>query len=279
MTDRRSFARCGVSAVNANGGSEREKSEGWCRASSLTFDMRQRLIAFSFAVCVMAPPLGAHDFWIEPSTYRPSAAETIALQLRVGEHFHGERVAIRPARIERFFARSASGDVEIGPAGTVTAENGATIVAYHGRPARVELAAAKFEDYLREEGLESIIAVRTARGDSMKPGRELFSRCAKTVIGGDDRAVGLRLEIVRRANEFALTFEGKPLANTLVVAMRRGAERTPLRARTDANGIVIFPPLASGVWLVKTVHMIEASPASANADWESIWASETFAIP
>ena len=275
MTSRRSFASGAAGANDPN----RETSEGWCRASSLIPRMTRRLIALAFAGCVVALPLGAHDFWIEPSTYRPSTAETVTLQLRVGEHFDGELVAIRPARIERFFARSASGEVEIGPSGSVKSGDGATIVAYHGRPGRVALAPGKFEAYLREEGLESIIAVRAARGESMKPGRELFSRCAKTVIGGDDRPVGLRLEIVRRANAFAVTFEGKPLANMLVVAMRRGAERTPLRARTDANGVVTFPSLASGVWLVKTVHMIEAAPTSPDADWESIWASETFEIP
>lgn len=240
--------------------------------------MRQRLIALVFPL-LLASAAQAHDFWIEPSTFGAAAGEVVTLQLRVGEHFKGDTIAIRPARIERFFARSASGEREIGGNGAVVVDgSGAMIVGYHGRPSHVELAASKFEQYLREEGLESIIALRATRGESERPGREIFSRCAKAILAGDDRAIGLRLEIVRRENDFSVTFEGRPLAGSLVVAMRRGAAHEPLRGRTDDTGIVTFPPLERGVWLVKTVHMVPAGADATEAEWESIWASEIFEI-
>ena len=34
----------------------------------------------------------------------------------------------------------------------------------------------------------------------------------------------------------------------------------------------------AGVWLIKAVHMIAAPPGS-GAEWESFWASLTFALP
>ena len=71
-----------------------------------------------------------------------------------------------------------------------------------GRTA-VTLDADKFEKYLGEEGLERIIGMRRERGEGDKPGREVFSRSAKTlVIAGDggaqgfDRVLGLTLELV-----------------------------------------------------------------------------------
>lgn len=251
--------------------------------------MNQRLTAVLLVAISVVAPAHAHDFWIEPSTFTPSAGDVIAVRLRVGEHFHGEPVPRRTGRIERFFARSATGEFDVqgqpnrDPAGLLRVErDGTTIVAYRSLPTRTELDAAKFENYLREEGLESVIDQRKARGESAKAGSEVYSRAAKTLIQTGaaevtDQALGLRLELVRSGNTFQLLFEGKPLQNALVVAMRRGGSK-PVSARTNREGRVTFATLEKGEWLVKSVHMI-AAPPSANADWESIWASITFAVP
>ncbi len=245
-----------------------------------------------FAVLVLlAASAEAHDFWIEPSSFTPAAGQIVSLRLRVGEHLRGEPVPRRPERIERFFARDGSGEREVpgrenrDPAGILTiGDAGTTIVAYRSRPTLHEpQAAGAFERYLREEGLERVIEQRKKRGESSKAGTEIYSRAAKSLLrtgGGEpaDRVLGRRREIVRSGDAFRVLFEGQPLANALVVALRRGAEASPLRARSDAEGRVVYPKLSSGMWLVKTVHMVPA-PTSAGADWESIWASETFAVP
>jgi len=128
-----------------------------------------------------------------------------------------------------------------------------------------------------------VIAMRKARGQSQKSGSEIYSRAAKTLLAAGkepvrDQALGLRLELVRTGDAFQVLFEGKPLADALVIALRRGAADKPLRVRSDRNGRAAFPAFAGGEWLVKTVHMVPA-PQSAGADWESIWASETFRVP
>ena len=247
-------------------------------------------IAASALLLLLTAPAVAHDFWIEPSTFTPAAGEVVAVRLRVGERLQGEPVPRRSGRIERFFARSAAGEFEVpgqdnrDPAGLLTVRGGGTtVVAYRSRPARTELDAAKFERYLREEGLEFIIEARKTRGESAKPGTEIYSRAAKTLLhtgGGEptDQPLGLRLELIRARNSFQVLFEGNPLRNALVVATRRGGGGNPTTLRSDEAGRVVVPALSRGQWLVKTVHMIPAPP-SANADWESIWASITFAIP
>jgi hypothetical protein len=48
--------------------------------------------------------------------------------------------------------------------------------------------------------------------------------------------------------------------------------------RTDANGRVVLRVDAPGEWLLSTVHM-EACPDPGVADWQSWWASLTFAWP
>jgi hypothetical protein len=239
---------------------------------------------------LVASSARAHDFWIEPSSFRPAVGESVALRLKVGEHFEGDAVPRRSGRIERFFARSVSGERAVpgkeggDPAGLVAIrEAGTTIVAYSGRPNRIVLEAAKFEAYLREEGLQSVIALRAERGQSAAPGREIFSRSVKTLLhrgAGEalDQPLGLRLEVVKRGSGFEVLFEGRPLNNALVVALRRGEGRKPLRARTDTTGRVTFPAFIRGEWLVKAVHMVPA-PESADAEWESLWASVTFSAP
>ena len=249
-----------------------------------------RLFTASVLLLLAASSAHAHDFWIEPSSFTPAAGESVALRLKVGEHFEGDAVPRRSGRIERFVARSASGERPVAgkdgadPAGQLAIrDEGTTIVAYSGRPSRIVLEGAKFETYLREEGLESVIAVRREQGRSSSAVREMFSRYVKTLLHngpGDavDQPIGLRLEVVKRGKGFQVLFEGNPVRNVLVVALHQGQGRKPFRARTDDRGLVAFPPFAGGVWLVKAVHMVPAE-ASVVAEWESLWASVTFSTP
>ena len=135
------------------------------------------------------------------------------------------------------------------------------IVAYRTSDRLLELPADKFEEYLREEGFERISALRAKRGESAKPSRELFSRCAKALVAAGagstgDRALGLTLELLPEKNPalspgealpIRLLYEGKPLSGALVVAV---PTRTPAKvsARTDAKGNVAcrFPRTGSG---------------------------------
>jgi uncharacterized GH25 family protein len=192
-------------------------------------------------LALLAPRLLAHDFWIEPGTR----------SLRVGEHFEGETVR--------------------GNAPVVLLErNGATLFAYRSREfANHEMPREKFEQYLREEGLTRI----RPTGDVQ---RERFARFAKSIVKGAPEAagpLGWRFELVPlSSSRFQLLYEGKPLADTLIVAMNRSKQR--LTARTDAAGTVAFD-LGAGAWLIKSVHMVEA-PADSGVKWESLWASLTF---
>jgi hypothetical protein len=126
--------------------------------------------------------------------------------------------------------------------------------------------------------------------------REIFSRCAKSLVlsGTDrtetqaDRALGFTLGTRRRERTLTmltagqelpvrLTYENRPLAGALVVAINRAAQSQKLSARSGKDGRVRFKLPRTGVWMIKAVHMTEA-PAGANADWTSYWASLTFEL-
>src|SRR5262249_25593008 len=58
-------------------------------------------------------PLFAHDFWIEPSTFRPSVPSRLNVALRVGQDFRGDPVPRDDRKIERFVLSGATGESSI----------------------------------------------------------------------------------------------------------------------------------------------------------------------
>lgn len=249
--------------------------------------MKRFLIAPLLAA-LAAGPARAHDFWIEPSSFTPAPGDLVQLTLRVGQNLEGDTVPRNDALIERFAVVGDHGDTRVvgrdgqDPAGVIRREeSGGALVVYRSLPSRVVLDVAKFESYLELEGLPKV-----------KAGPEFYSRCAKAfvAVGGKGsaaftRPAGLRLEIVPEADPYALAqgaplpvrvlYEGKPLRNAMVVAFDLASANAPQRIRTDAGGRARVALPRPGVWLIKAVHMIAASPAT-GATWESFWASLTF---
>jgi uncharacterized GH25 family protein len=262
-------------------------------------------VAVTLVVLAFPASIGAHDFWILPTSFQPVAGTAVGLQLLVGEYFVGERVPRNAAQIERFFAVGPAGERDVAgrdgmdPAGLLRADApGTWVVGYRSRPSRVELAAAAFDQYLKEEGLEHVIAERARLGESTAVAREQFSRSVKSIVtvgeasGGDAacRPLGLTLELVperdpRQANPaglpLRLLYAGKPLANAQVVALRQnhneaGPVEPVAKLRTDRDGRAVVPS-GAGKWLIKAVQMRRADPGSA-VEWESIWTSLTFRV-
>lgn len=255
-----------------------------------------------WAFCALwAPALRAHNFWIEPTTFTPAPGQRLAVRLRVGAELQGDPVPRDPSLIKRFVAVGPSGEAPVPgvpntePAGfEAFAAPGLYTIVYDSGRSPVELDAAKFETYLKEEGLEAVSAARARRGQSAAGAKEVFSRCAKALIAvgggpgaGFDRVLGQRLELVAEKNPYTLAgggelplrllYQGKPLAGALVMALQRGRS-DKVTARSDSKGRVALKLDRPGFWLVKAVHMIPA-PTDAGADWESLWASLTFALP
>jgi uncharacterized GH25 family protein len=256
-----------------------------------------RLVAT--AVLLAGADLRAHDFWIEPSTFRPVPGAIVAVGLRVGQDFVGDPVPRLARSIEQFVVRQG-GEVQpvdglesTDPAGWLRADGRSTaVIAYRSAATFTEAPAEKFEEYLRQEGLERIIAARTERKEHEKPGREHFYRYAKALLTGNAtseaalRPLNFAYEIVPDADPTAgplkfsgrVLYNGRPLAGALVVAMLRADPSVRLAARSDARGAFSFALPRAGVWLIKSVHMVRAWFFS-NADWDSLWATLTFETP
>lgn len=249
----------------------------------------------------LAASAAAHDFWISPSSFQPAVSSSVQARLFVGTHFQGEPVPRYAPWIQRFALLGPGIDIPMfgrdgsDPAGAgLIAGPGLYFITYQSTGSPLELDPAKFEEYLRAEGLEKILELRAARGESQKPSRELFYRCAKSLLqaGGSgsegfDRILGLTLEIIPEKNPYTLPpgaalpvrllYEGKPLQGALFIALDQAAPDKAISIRSDAEGRATFTLPRDGVWLIKAVEMIPARGGK-DTDWESFWASLTFRL-
>jgi uncharacterized GH25 family protein len=266
---------------------------------------RTRISLAAVALAALAAGAAAHDFWIEPASWRPEASSILQVRLRVGDFALGDEAQRDEERILRFelagegIQRPIVGRDGGTPAGFVRlAGGGVHVLGYEGRPASVELDSAKFEAYLRERGLDEVLAERARTGEAKRGARERYARCAKAIVrvGGEggpgwDRALGLALELVPEGPprpkagggaelDLRLVHQGEPLGGALVRAMPlKGPvpEADVLGVRTGPAGQVRLQLPHPGPWLVASVHMRRA-PAGSDCDWESLWASLTLEV-
>src|SRR5713101_6967332 len=258
----------------------------------LSSSMFRRLGVLVVAIALSGARLIAHDMWIVPTTFSPEPGEIVGVRLRVGQDLLGDPLPRDPALVKQFVVEDAAGRKPVvgrdgaDPAGFLrVGMPGLLVIGYRSNPSAIELAAEKFNQYVKEEGLDAVAALRARRNETGARAHELFSRCAKSlVLSGSpseaqgDRRLGFPLELVAERNPYAvraaqdlpvrLTYENHPLAGALVVAMNRRNPSEKLAARTDSDGQVRFRLRPGGMWLVKAVHMVPA-PAGSNADWAS----------
>jgi hypothetical protein len=214
----------------------------------------------------------------------------------VGQDFIGDPLPRQSNGIERFFVRQSGADSAIGGANNIDpaglfrkAGEDAAVIGYASNGSATDLPADRFEDYLRQYGLNAIIEERLRRGEKSKPGRERFTRYAKALLTGAARSaeaaqpLGFAYEIVPADDSATVAgplrgrilYDGKPLAGALVEALWRDDPSMRLSTRSDAQGGFVLALPHSGVWLIKSVHMVRAGFFAAH-DWDSLWASLTF---
>lgn len=258
--------------------------------------MLRKLIAILLAFPAL---LNAHDFWIEPQTFHPETNSQVTLRFRFGEDFIGEAFPRDDEIIREFVLvgppgwQRVAGHTDDDPAGRAhTGGPGLYLAGYFSIPTYVELPPFEFEEYLAKEGLDHAIKTRHGDGTRNKPGRELFSRCAKTLLTVGDGAtngyakpLGFRLEILPEKNPLTLaagdtlplrvTFDDKPAPDVLVVAYATNAPKKWITARTDAAGRASLKLHSRATWMLKATHIFP-HPDKARADWESVWATYLF---
>jgi hypothetical protein len=260
----------------------------------------------------VAVPASAHEFWLTPGKYIVWPPDTAVVRAVAGTGFRGEAKPWDPTHSVRFVARTAR-RVDLAPGTSpgdfvwsrfTPVDRGGAMFAFESGFTPIELPAAPFDAYLKDQGLDAVWAARhpRARAGVAKPGRERYRRCAKLWLIGSDAArattpIGLPLEIVPlsipgsgNSLRVRVLWKGQPLSGGLVKAWHApltisdesSAEPAPRdsvpvawKGRSDTHGEVLLPIVQTGEWLLSVEHM-DPSADRVAADWESTWASLTF---
>jgi len=260
-------------------------------------------IAALLSLLLQAYAAQAHDFWIEPQTFRPDAGERVTISLRVGEDFSGDSQPLIPGWFTDYSVTSPSrkqpvrGRIGDDPAGFFVAESeGSQVIGYRSSRSFVDIDPSTFNDYLSKEGLDWVRERREQRGESDSNAREYFSRCAKSLLrstaatsgDGYDAVLGYTLELIPLRDPYALSpgaalpvelrYLGEPIKDLQVIAFTADDPQRKQQMPTDRNGRAVLQLERPGIWLIKAVHIIELDDSEPDAEWESFWASLTFRL-
>lgn len=258
----------------------------------------------TLAIILLAAFLtNAHEFWISPKKFRYKVGEEIKLDFLVGESFTGEFWDLKKHKVEKLelhrFGTVQDLVKEVKPSqGNNIIFNadqaGTYLFSLQSNAAYIELAGDKFNEYLKEDGLDYIINERRKLNQLEKPSREFYTRFAKLMVQvgekKDDtfkKKIGLRYEIVPDQNPYMLKtgdylqcrvfYEGKPAPHALVKVWSKVSETTFLQnIYTENDGSIRFPISTQGAWMVSSVKMIKSEKEG--ADYHSLWASLVFGI-
>ena len=182
------------------------------------------------------------------------------------------------------------------------ADSGTYAIGASVRPRILRLEGKAFNQYLKEDGIPDILALRRRGGEMNNPARERYSKHVKALVlvGGkrsasEDTAFRVQLgypaELVPLDNPYAMSrgqtlrvralVDAKPVAGQLVLAgghSASGEKFSELRVRTDSQGVARLALRRTGVWYVKFVNMRDVSAGADSVDYESKWATLSFAL-
>ena len=268
------------------------------------------------ALLLVAGPADAHDLFLRLERWRVAPGATVTIRLMNGA-FKVNEAPVEGSRVRDLSIVSPAGRLKQDTTGWgYRADSSTTFPVRTGRPGTyvigVSLAAKDlvmksprdFMKYIRDEGLDAIVAARTAAKLTNTPAKERYEKHVKLLLqvgdsvqGAISTPLGYPAEIVPLDNPYAAEHAtGRRIApgratSIRVRAMVDGAPapgealfvggitpdgaRIPVRRiNTDAKGEAMIPLSGRGSRWIKFIHM--AAAPTEGVDYHSKWATLTF---
>lgn len=261
---------------------------------------RSTLILIVLITAIIAD---AHEFWLQPKKYRYKVGEEMKVDFMVGENFTGEFWDLSVHKVEKAEIHFPGGSSDLTKQVQPTkgnnltykfAKEGTHLLTVQSNAAFIELDGEKFNEYLKEDGLDNIAELRKEKKEENKSSKEYYQRFVKLLVqsgGKPDNTYSKRanfpVEIMPLSNPYAIKsgdylecrvlYQGKPSAHQLVKVWSHVGNRIFLQnIYTEDDGTLKFPISSTGPWMVSTVKMIPSEKAG--ADYQSMWTSLVFGI-
>lgn len=268
----------------------------------------RRSIAIALAVTLLsATALSAHDLFFRADSFFIAPGSVVQLRALNGTFSKSEN-SIAPDRIRDLSVVSPAGRLhpEVGAWSSTgdtsvltvqTDSQGTYVVGASLLPREITLEAKDFNEYLREDGIPDVLAVRRAKGELQKPATERYSKHIKAIVQvgatkSDDYSavLGYPAEIVPLDNPYSIRpgqtlrvrtlVDGRAVGNQLVVSggrSLRGSRIAESRVRSDKSGVARVTLTSRGQWYVKFISM-QPYHGPEKIDYESKWATLTFEV-
>lgn len=265
----------------------------------------------AFALASVASAAGAHELFLKPVRYYAAPGSTVQVELFNGTYSRSENAVARERMADASVVMDGkrtpidAGQWADGKQFSVAmlklAEPGSYTVGLSTRPRVITLAAADFDRYLREEGIEDVAAERKRQNAPAAPVTERYSKHVRAVVqvgqtltNDPSRPLGYPTELLLLSHPAtlkagdALTFQalykGEPLPGQLVYASREGfhahgpdgAHVNRIRTRTGADGKAAIRIDRAGKWYLTMIYLRKVDEAE--VEYESNWSTVTFGV-
>jgi uncharacterized GH25 family protein len=267
--------------------------------------MRRLLLSLLLVFLALATTF-AHDLFLRPDVFRVTPGAVLTVKVFNGTFSRSENAVTRD-RLADLSLVSAAGRqaldrarwTEQDPQSTVqvtVGEAGTYVIGAAVQPRLLKLAGPAFNAYLKEEGLDAVVAARKQQGRLEEGSRERYSKYVKALVQAGEKLtdayatpLGYAAELIPLTNPYALrvretlsvrcVVDGAPVPGQIAFAGGRtpsGARLPMQRLVADSEGRIQVHLTSAGAWYVKFVHMREVTQADAN--YESRWSTLTFDV-
>jgi len=258
---------------------------------------------FFLLLTLIVVRVSGHEFWIQPDKFIYNHGEPVNIKFLVGENFTGQNWTGDRSKIKslRLYFEDVTDKNCIDNVGgnkgdslqIAILDEGTVMLTLNTTNSFIDLEAAKFNDYLREDGLAEALKYREKHGDTAKNGRENYQRSVKTIFQVGSRFTNvfkkrtdLPLDIVPAEHPYnvskdgdfkvKLFFMGERLKNTKVKVWHKlDSNISQQEYVTDDEGEIKFFLSPEGEWMVSCVKMIRLEDGP-KAEWQSYWGSLTW---
>ena len=247
-----------------------------------------RHAAYLLAAGLVAWPVAAHEFWIEPQAMRLAMDDTLRPVVNIGTEFDGIEHPFDPRAYRQVIWTAAQSFVGTNgarvdrPKVAFTAQApGLHVLAVESNPQVLSHASnTEFLAYIEEVGLSGHLDTTDPGLVPGGPVIERYQRFSKTLVHfgnrvGEDIRVGLQYEWVQQDDGLQLFAKGEPRADhpAFLFCRQDGQNSVELNSyRTDAQGY-IYPSIEA-----RDLCLLNATFVTRQIDrsWLSAWTSIFF---